>query len=197
MREALNSLRLSWRCREVRTGAEALELLEQPGERPELVLVDMELPDMSGLQVIRAARQYAPGTPVLVYSSLASSDAVLAAIRAGARGYVNKGDSALSLARAVQCVLTGEHPISPSLAQCLFNLVSHEESAAEPESVGLTRREVQLLRLLSRGCTGEEAASQMGIGVATVYTFSRRIYQKLRVNSKVKAIVAARERGWI
>jgi DNA-binding NarL/FixJ family response regulator len=158
------------------------------------VLVDLGLPDMSGVAVIRAARARHPKAPIMVVSVLGGSENVLAAIRAGARGYLHKADSVMSLAEAIKRVLAGEHPISASLARYLFNLV--QSDAPTPGERGtLSPRELQLLRLLSQGYTTQEAAERMGVGLSTAQTFCRRIYQKLQVHSKVKALLAARERG--
>lgn len=191
--QAMAGIGEGWRCHVADSGTQAMTALADKALRPDLVLVDVGLPDMSGITVIRAARAKYPKVPIMVVSVLSNSDNVLAAIRAGARGYLHKADSVLSLSDAIQRVLAGEHPISSSLAHYLFNLVQ-AQSPGSDES-GLSPREVQLLRLLSQGYTYDEAAERMGVSLSTVQTFSRRIYQKLQVNSKVKALVAARERG--
>jgi DNA-binding NarL/FixJ family response regulator len=194
--EALSRLGEYWAVQLAATGGEALSLIKTRAFRPDIALVDLGLPDMSGISIVRAARSRYPKMPIMVVSMLDGSDHVLAAIRAGTHGYLHKGDAVGALSEAIQHVLAGGHPISPSLARYLFNLVQAEPS--QPEEPGtLSPRETQLLRLLAQGFTYPEAAEQMGVSVPTAKTFSRRIHQKLQVSSKVKALVAARERGLI
>ena len=127
--EAVNALGAEWRPHSFRTGTEALAAIERKALRPDLVLVDLGLPDISGVAVIRAARRAYAKVPIMVVSVLTNSENVLAAIRAGAQGYLHKGDSALSLALAIRRVLAGECPISASLAHFLFNYVRAQAPA--------------------------------------------------------------------
>ena len=192
--QALAKIGDGWSARAVTSGADGIAALDDPDFDPGLVLVDLGLPDMSGVAVIRAARARHPKVPIMVVSVLGGSENVLDAIRAGARGYLHKADSVMSLAEAIKRVLEGEYPISASLARYLFNFVQPESK--EPGERGkLSPRELQLLRLLSEGFTVQEAAERMAVGIATAQTFARRIYQKLQVNSKVKALLAAKEQG--
>lgn len=192
--QALSKLDEGWLVRAATTGREGLAALSEANFSPDLALVDLGLPDTSGIAVIRETRARHPQVPIMVVSVLGGSDNVLAAIRAGARGYLHKADPVLSLSEAIKRVLAGEYPISASLARYLFNLVQTEPP--EPGGEGaLSPRELQLLRLLSQGYTAQEAAERMGVEVSTAQTFCRRIYQKLQVHSKVKALLAARERG--
>jgi DNA-binding NarL/FixJ family response regulator len=116
-----------------------------------LVAIDLGLPDMNGVEVKRAARRRFPGAPILVISVFFSNESVLGAIRAGACGYIHKGDLALSMANAIRRVLEGAYPISPSLARFLFNLVETEGPEVESRLVTLTSRKLELLKLLGRG----------------------------------------------
>lgn len=194
--QALSNIGDGWSTLSVTNGADGFAALEDEHFNPGLVLVDLGLPDMSGVSVIRAARRRHPKVPIMVVSVLGGSENVLEAIRAGARGYLHKADSVISLAEAIKRVLEGEHPISASLARYLFNFV-RPESMGAGEKGKLSPRELQLLRLLSQGFTVQEAAERMAVGIATAQTFARRIYQKLQVNSKVKALLAAKEQGLI
>jgi len=136
--------------------------------------------------------------PIMVISVLTSSANVLAAIQAGACGYLHKGDSALSLSLAIGRVLAGEYPISPSLAHYLFKLVkTREPLVGSAGAAALAPRELELLQWLGKGHTYQEAARKMDISVSTAQTFSKRIYQKLAVTSKGEALDAARSRGWL
>lgn len=194
---ALSELDAAWSPLLLETGADALAAIDLPVVSPELFLVDLGLPDMNGVEVIRAARRRFPGVPILVISVLSSNESVLEAIRAGACGYLHKGDSALSMANAIRRVLEGEYPISPSLARYLFNLVETKGPEVESRLATLTSRELELLKLLGRGFTYEEAAQQMHVALSTVQSHIKRIYQKLEVDSKTKAIAKAQALGWI
>lgn len=198
LREGVLSLGPEWRVQCVGTGAEGLAAVDGQGAAWNLILCDLGLPDMSGIAVIRAARRACAEAPVLVVSSMSNSESVLGAIRAGAQGYLHKGDSALSIAQAIRKVLDGEYPFSAALAQCVFaHLQGQAPAPAEGNPIRLSARELELLQLLSQGYQYDEAATQMGVSLGTIRTFVQRIYEKLQVNSKVKAIATARELGWL
>jgi len=187
----------AWHVRTVVRGHQALTLMAAPSTTADLVLVDLGLPDISGVEVVRAARVRFPDVPVMVVSVLGNGSSVLAAVQAGARGYLQKGDSALSLSHAIQRVLAGEYPISPSLAHHLFRFASVHAPASSGVDGLLSPRELELLQVLGQGYTYDEAARRMGISVHTAQTFSKRIYTKLEVGSKSEALAHARDRGWL
>lgn len=196
--QALRSLGNDWQALRASTGREALDLIDRSELAwVDLVLVDLGLPDVNGSEVIRRAHLRWPQVPILVSSVHRTGEDVLKAIEAGARGYVDKGDTALTLSHAIETVLRGEYPISASLAQHLFSLVPRQAPRAElhPGQSLLSPREIELLKLLSDGYTYEEASHQMGVSLNTVQTFSRRIFQKLEVRSKVQALNAAHHLG--
>jgi two-component system, NarL family, nitrate/nitrite response regulator NarL len=196
--QALYRLDNPWQMLGVGTGQEALALI-QGHEAPcvDLVLVDLGLPDRPGVEIIRQARQRWPEVPILVATVHRSASDVLSAIEAGACGYVDKSDTELTLSRAIESVLRGEYPISASLAQHLFHRLRGAASSGQPlaDAGLLTRRELELLHHLSNGHTYLEASQRMGVSLNTVQTFSRRIFQKLEVRSKVQAINAAQSLG--
>ena len=195
--DALAAVHPGWQVRAVERGHQALTVMAAPTTTADLVLVDLGLPDISGVEVVRAARVRFPDVPVMVVSVLGNSSHVLAAVQAGARGYLQKGDSALSLSHAIQRVLAGEYPISPSLAHHLFRFASiHAPASNGPDSL-LSPRELELLQLLGQGYTYDEAARRMDVSIHTAQTFSKRIYLKLEVGSKGEALAHARQRGWI
>jgi len=191
--DALAALEERWvvECHE--SGQAALSALHERAQPPALVLVDLGLPDMDGCEVISTARLLFPEVPIMVISVLTSADAVLKAIRLGARGYLQKEEPALSLTDGLRGVLAGEYPISPSLARHLFRLAQDEPVAHG--TAALSAREIDLLRLLGRGYTYDEAALEMAVTLNTVRSYSRRIFQKLDVHRKRDALASARERG--
>ena len=194
---AIQTLGESWCVRIVDSGHQALTRLSAPATTVDLVLVDLGLPDMSGVDVIRAARVRFREVPVLVVSAFDNGSSVLASVQAGASGYLCKGDSVLSLADAVRRVLAGEFPISPSIARHLFHFATLP--AQEPTGADglLSPRELELLGWLSKAYTYDEAARRMEISVNTAHTFAKRIFRKLEVGSKGEALAHARGRGWV
>jgi DNA-binding NarL/FixJ family response regulator len=180
-----------------RTGAQALRHLEDAGARFELVLVDLGLPDMSGVEVIRAAHSRFPDIPIMVISVIAAEEAVLAAIRAGARGYILKGDSQSAMAAAVRDVLAGNYPISPSLARSLFKLAGAPATTDGRNEFNLSPREIETLRHIARGHTYEEVAELMKVALSTVQSNIRNLYRKLDAHSQLQAVSKARDAGII
>lgn len=178
-----------------RTGGEALKLLEDPTQRFGLVLADLGLPDVSGIEVIRVARRRFPEIPILVISTISSERTVLAAIRAGARGYVLKDDSEVGMARAIEQTLAGNYPISPALARYLFRLAGAPELALEEEPVRLSAKETETLQHIARGRTYLETAELMGVALSTVQSHIRNLYRKLGAHSQVQAVSKARDQG--
>ena len=128
-------------------------------------------------------------------SVISSERSVLAAIRAGARGYLLKDDNPQLITQSLAEALQGNYPISPSLARYLFRLAGGSESPAEFTS--LTPKELELLRHLSRGRSYGETAQEMGIAISTVQTHIRNLYRKLDVHSQVQAVTKAQDQGLI
>lgn len=195
--DALGTLEGTWNVLHHADGSSAIAALSDTEFRADLVLVDIGLPDISGLEVIRAARQHYEDVPILVISVMTSAESVLEAIKHGARGYLHKGDSLLSLAQAITGVMDGQYPISPSLAHYLFQLAQFTPQALESPGELLSARELELLRLLGQGHTYEEAARRMAITLHTVQTYSKRIHLKLQVTRKSAALAEARKLGLI
>ena len=194
--EAIRHIGLKGNIMECSNGAVVMELLEQPQTRLDLALVDLGLPDMGGVEVIQAIRRRFSEIPILVISVISSERAVLAAIRAGANGYILKGDSAPSIGQAILEVLQGNYPISPSLARTLFKLAG-APTGKSAISFSLSPRELETLQSIARGNSYEQTAALMGIGVSTVQSNIRNLYRKLEVRSQVQAVTKARDAGLI
>lgn len=195
-RRALEALQQGWTLQVADCGADALQALMQQPNSFDIVLVDLGLPDMSGMEVIRAARAHHPDTPVLVASIHSDEAHVLEAVRNGARGYLLKDDDAMEVSSAIVRVMNGEYPISPSLARHLFRLATPESANRLGDGqLLLAPKEFELLGLLARGSSYKKSAQDMGVSLSTVQTYVRRIYQKLEAHSKVEAIDKARSMG--
>ncbi|PUE50173.1 hypothetical protein B9Z45_15075 [Limnohabitans sp. 2KL-17] len=196
MNKAIQHIGLKGNIMECATGTAVMELLEQPQMRLDLALVDLGLPDMGGIEVIQSIRRRFSEIPILVISMMSTERSVLAAIRAGANGYIMKGDSAQSIGQAIIEVLQGHYPISPSLARTLFKLAGAPTGKSAVSS-SLSPRELETLQSIARGNSYEQTAVLMGIGISTVQSNIRNLYRKLEVRSQVQAVSKARDAGLI
>lgn len=166
--------------------------------RPELLLVDLQLPSGSGLRLIEAAAAELPGTEVVVVTTLGDEDSVLAALTAGAVGYLLKQGQAHRLVEQLQSLREGGAPLSPVLARQLLRRLT---PAAPPQpaaaDVALSAREIQILEAVARGYRYDEIAGQLAISLNTVATHVKRCYRKLQAHSKTQALAQARRLGLI
>lgn len=163
-----------------------------------LAIVDLNLPDGSGVDVIRAVAEALPDTPILVVTAVEEPAVALAAIRAGAAGYIVKATMDTDLVRTVEQVLAGGSPITPAIARLLL-LEFHQQGQAATAAAAdsrlnladkllekLTERETEVLRLLARGYGNKEIAAKLGFSANTADTHVRSIYLKLSVNSRAQ-----------
>jgi DNA-binding NarL/FixJ family response regulator len=171
--------------------AEALPLL---AKCPDLILLDLGLPDGSGVRVIEAAREQLPGCRVLVLTVFDDRASVLGTLKAGADGYVLKDSPTADVLAYVRSTLAGETPISARAASHLLSIVRDEPPLPQPDPAGNSRlspRERELLELLARGMSRKEAARVMGISPNTVAEYVQGIYRKLQVRSRGRAVFEA------
>ncbi|MBS0451302.1 MAG: response regulator transcription factor [Proteobacteria bacterium] len=175
------------------------------------VLLDIGLPDGSGLELLPWLQQHAPGTDAVVISSLGDDATVLAAIRAGAVGYLQKNGSDVELALSLGSMQRGGAPIDPVIARRILNLVAAGPAPEgvvpkkvtvvniEPETTAakpvLSERELDVLRLVAQGHTNREIAQGLGLSVHTIECHAKNIYRKLAVRSRAGAVYTARSRG--
>jgi DNA-binding NarL/FixJ family response regulator len=186
---------------EYATGAEALAGLDS--RAPDVLLVDIGLPDISGLDVARFVAGRHPDCDILVISIFGDEANVLAALEAGARGYLLKGSLQHDIAFDIQDIRNGGSPLSPVIARQVLKRLQApgrddmaKKSGAEEETT-LTARESEILNAISRGFSYAETAEMLGISVGTVHTFLKRIYRKLAVHSKTEAVFEANRLGLI
>lgn len=192
---AVRGLGEGWEAHLCTSVAEGLQAIDEAGNELQLALVDMNLPDGSGLALVRALRERRPDVPALVVSSLSTERSVLDAISEGARGYLHKSEPVQSLTAAMAQVMQGHYPISPSLARYLFNMVRPDAGGDTPPAVHLTPKETETLRCIAQGLSYNEAAASMGVSLSTVQSHIRSLYRKLEVRSQVQAVGKAREHG--
>ena len=161
---------------------------------PDVLLTDLALPGMSGIDGIAALRKTHPQLPVLALTVFDTDDKVLNALCAGASGYVLKNMPPERLLESLQEVASGGAPMSPEIARRVVRLF-REFRPAPGASYHLTRQETQLLKLLADGHHKKTAAHEMGISINTVSFHLKHIYEKLQVHSKTEAVAKAlRER---
>jgi DNA-binding NarL/FixJ family response regulator len=154
--------------------------------RPDVVLLDVHMPDGGGAEVLRRVRTELPDMVFLALSVSDAADDVIAVIRAGARGYVTKTISGRELADAVRRVRDGDAVFSPRLAGFVLDaFTQHPQTpVADPELDLLTQREREVLRLLARGYAYKEIASQLFISVKTVETHVSSVLRKLQLSNR-------------
>lgn len=167
------------------------------GNSVDVLLVDLGLPDGSGLEVIRQCRSMSPGTEVMVITMFGDEENMMSAFEAGARGYLLKDGTEDDLALHVLSLNCGGSPMTPIIARQLLARLSPLPSAPGTVSPGdsLTVRERDILARLARGYTYAEAAQLLGIAPSTVQSHVKNIYSKLAVHSKTEAIFEARQLG--
>ncbi len=178
------------------------------GESPDwqLVLMDLELPGMSGIEATRRLKAMLPDTNVVVLTSFEEPTTILQAICAGADGYLLKKAPARELVSHLRAVTRGGSPLSSEIARSVLEVVRRYGATgeiadlaepAEPTRLTLTTREQDVLRGLSRGLTYDQVATDLGISVDTIRHHIRRIYKKLQVHSATEAVSRAVREGLI
>jgi DNA-binding NarL/FixJ family response regulator len=190
------------------SGEAALDELAQA--QPNVILCDLGLPRMSGIEVTRAVKAKYPKIEVLIFTIFDEEDKVLEAVKAGASGYLLKGAPVERIVEAIRDVNEGGSVIQPSLARRLLKAFHVQDepvpadAAPRPPPMGqretksqLTVREVEILRLIAKGLSNNEAAQVLGLSRATVRTHLEHIYQKLEVTNRVEAVTEGIRKGLI
>lgn len=177
--------------------AQGLLALDQPPV--DVLLVDLGLPDGSGIDVIRAAHAKWPACNIMVSTAFGDELHVMQSLEAGATGYLLKDSSAASIASEIRSLYQGGSPISPLIARQVLMRFREQDTPRPPAPdkprALLSAREQQVLEYITKGFTAEEIAGLMSISRHTVLTFVRRVYKKLEVSSKTEAIYEARSQG--
>ena len=167
-------------------------------EAPDVLVVDLGLPDGSGIELIRAARQLSADTQCLVVTVFGDEKSVLSAIEAGARGYLLKDAGAERAGAAIRELLAGGSPVSAPIARHLLQRFQELEPPPQPVPVpDLSARETEVLELVVKGFTYPEIGELLGISPHTVTTHVRRVYRKLEVRSRSEAVVEALQLGLV
>ncbi len=185
------------------TQDQGLAMLQQPAA--DVLLVDLGLPDGTGIEVIRATHAHWPDCNVMVCTTFGDESHVMRSLEAGAAGYLLKDSSSTELLAEIRSLYGGGSPISPLIARQILLRFRKDEEKKSPQSESgpsksvaqLSAREQQVLQLTAHGFSADEIATTLNVSRHTVLTFIRRIYTKLGVTSKTHAINAARQKGFI
>jgi DNA-binding NarL/FixJ family response regulator len=162
-------------------------LRELPALRPQVVLMDINLPGLSGVQCVAPLAGLLPGTHIVMLTVYDNTDAIFASLEAGACGYLLKPARAAQLVAAIKEVAAGGAPMSSSIARRVVQTFKKTPTVAEKPPL-LAAREREILDLLSQGLLQKEIAEQLGISYWTVQTHIGRIYEKLHVHSRAQAV---------
>ena len=168
-----------------KTGEEAFEHL--PEIRPDIVIMDINLPGMNGIECIRRVKDKSPGTQFMMFTVYENDDKVFEALKAGASGYLLKNTGLLHIAESVKELHEGGSPMSANIARKMVNLFRANDKK-NPFLDLLSNREKEILQLLAKGLLYKEIAEQLGITTGTVRIHIHKIYEKLHVQNRTEAI---------
>ncbi len=158
-----------------------------PDCRPDVVLMDIELPGMNGVECVRRLRPRIPDAQIMILTVFGAQETVVRALKAGARGYLIKTVSPEELLEEIRELHAGGSPMTPAIARLVANTFHEEEPADDPEAL-LTLRQEEILSLIARGRRYKEVAEELGVSLHTVRAHIRHIYERLEVHTKAQAI---------
>jgi DNA-binding NarL/FixJ family response regulator len=176
---------------EASNGPEAVRLVSEL--RPDVVLMDVHMPGGGGVDAVRRLRETHPALPVIMLTVSDKDADLLAAIRAGARGYFLKNVETEELYASLRHAAAGQAVLDPSVTERLFQHIAQSAGADSP----LSLREAEILKLIAEGCTNREIAGRLVVSENTVKTHVARILEKLGTPSRSEAVALAKSRGWL
>jgi DNA-binding NarL/FixJ family response regulator len=180
-------------------GREALEQVR--AERPDVVLMDLRMPELDGVDATREIRSALPGTQVLVLTTYADDESLFPALQAGARGYLTKDAGAEEIAEAIRAVAAGRTHLDPDVQQrivaALVDPAARPAPAEQQLPDDLTPREVEVLQLIADGLSNAEIAERLVVSGATVKTHVNRIFSKTGARDRAQAVRYAYTRGLV
>jgi DNA-binding NarL/FixJ family response regulator len=178
---------------EAASGEVALDLFKKV--QPDVILLDLEMPGMDGVEVIKRLRQLRPEVKIVVFTAFDTDERILSALQAGAKGYLLKGAPRSELFEAIRVVHQGGSLLQPVVASRLLSQLSGTESAAPAEE--LTPRESEVLQLLAQGKPNKEIAAELVIGERTVKFHISSILAKLGATNRTEAVTIALQQGLV
>lgn len=175
-------------------GAEAVK--EAIRLRPDVILMDLRMPNVDGIEATRQVVERVPGTKVLILTTFESDSQVLQALKAGASGYVLKDSSATAIVNSVVAVMSGERVMSSAVANRVLEMLTGTVTPKEFYD-GLTDREVEILRLLAGGTGNKQIAYRLKISEKTVRNHVSNMYEKLGIYDRTQAVLYAVRKGLV
>jgi DNA-binding NarL/FixJ family response regulator len=166
------------------SGEDALRQI--PKNPPQVVLMDIHLPNISGIECTAKLKELVPGILIVMITAYGDHDKIFKALRAGASGYLLKRSSPDEIIQAIHDVMHGGSPMTSEIARKVVEAFQ-KPAATESEDHNLSRREKEVLELLAQGCSDKDIASQLSVSVPTVRFHLKHIYEKLHVRSRMEA----------
>jgi DNA-binding NarL/FixJ family response regulator len=176
---------------EAADGKEALRVVRET--QPDVALVDVRLPETSGIELCHHIQREAPQTQVLILTSYLDGSVVRECIHAGAKGYVLKDVASTDLRRSIHELVRGESPVDPRAARMMLHWLRDGPEAGTPDH--FTLREIEILRLIAEGLTNREIGERICLSENTVKTYIQSIYQKLDAHNRIEAVMRATRWG--
>jgi len=159
-----------------------------PGDRPNVVLMDINLPGMNGVECVRQLKQILPETQVIMLTAYEDTENIFNSLAAGASGYLLKRSKSAEILEAIHDVLAGGSPMSTHIARKVVQSFQKPAPAPVPADEELSPREQEVLNHLAQGLMYKEISDKLGISFETVRTYIRRIYEKLHVRTRTEAV---------
>ena len=165
---------------------EALRVI--PEHRPDVVLMDIFLPRMSGIECTSKLKELLPETQIIILTAMNDKELIFLALQAGANGYLLKRTTPADLRSALLDAVTGGSPMSSEIARRVVESF-HRKAEAKEQTVGLSAREEEILVLLSKGYSNKAIADQLNLSVETIYSYLKKVYEKMHVHSRTEAVI--------
>jgi two-component system, NarL family, response regulator LiaR len=179
-------------------GAKAVEIVEESATKPDLVLMDLKMPIMDGIQATESIKRRFLGMKVLVLTTHSDDEWLFDAIRSGANGFLLKDAPSEDLFRAIRATMAGDTPVDPKMTKKLFDYVSHHRPLPDAQLVSsLNPRELEILRLIARGFTNTAISETVHLSEGTVRNYISTIFSKLNVADRTQAALLALRYGLV
>jgi len=173
-------------------GAEAIELAKR--QRPDVILMDIQMPHVNGVEATRTIRSILPKTQIIILTTFDDDEYLMSGLRAGACGYLLKDMPSEQLAAAIRSAAKGQSPIGPEMARKLVNLVTQTPIVSSPPAASeLSEREIEVLCLIAAGLSNKEIAEKLFIAEGTAKNHVSNILSKLEARDRAQAVARAKE----
>ena len=180
---------------ECSNGQEAV--LEYTRQKPDVILMDLVMPEMDGVEAIKEIKNIDANARILVLTSFTSNEQVFSAIEAGATGYLLKDSDPENLAKSIEQVYHGESSLHPMIARKLLNEFTHHSSKDKISIDTLTDREKEVLRYIAQGLSNQDISDEMVVSKATVHTHVSNVLSKLHLSNRTQAALFALREGFV